>query len=196
MKNTAHATHVTRRTRTLFPIIIVILGIIAFLLIRYVTYITAVEAAIPELQRQQIMVIKEPTIVFEDTITIEESAEPKEPILSDDDIMAIVAMREAKGEGFIGKVAVVATILNRCDYYGETVETVVYKPNQFSFSKDTIPNDDCYKAVEIAKQQRDLFPATMLWFKADGYHTGKYYGKPYMQIGNHYFNYIPESDGK
>ena len=123
------------------------------------------------------------------TVTEEVSEEIKEPILSDEDIMAIVAECEAGNQKLIGKVAVIATILNRCDYYGETVETVVYKPLQYAFNKEVVPSEESYLAVKIALRERDLFPSTMMWFLPSEYPS---YGKPYMKIQDHYFSYLEE----
>lgn len=115
--------------------------------------------------------------------------------LTDEELIARVVMAEAGGEEMVGKVAVAMTILNRCDYYGLTVETVVYaKPNgvkQYSIS-DTY-NDECMRAVEIAQENRELFPSTMMWFKTDEYHDFKN-GNPqdYMPIGKHYFSYLED----
>ncbi len=149
------------------------------------------EDPIPELEPVPIEV--------EETLTeIEESEPPeiipvKEAFYSDEELIAKVVMAEAEGEEMVGKVAVAMTVLNRCDYYGLTVETVVFAElngvKQYSIS-DTY-NDECMRAVEIAKETRDLFPDTMMWFKTDGYHDFKN-GNPqdYMPIGKHYFSYL------
>ena len=131
--------------------------------------------------------IPEEISIIEEIVT----EEVKEPVLSDEDIMAIVAECEAGNQEIIGRVAVVATILNRCDYYGETVETVVYKPNQYAFDKEVVPSEESYLAVKIALRERDLFPDTMMWFLPSGYSS---YGKPYMKIQDHYFSYLPEEE--
>lgn len=123
-------------------------------------------------------------------VTVAEPEE-KKPTLSDEDIMAIVAECEAGNQEIIGRVGVIATILNRCDYYGETVETVVYKPNQYAFDKDVVPSEESYLAVKIALRERDLFPRTMMWFLPSGYSK---YGEPYLKIQDHYFNCLSESE--
>ena len=117
----------------------------------------------------------------------------KQATLTDDEIIARVVMAEAEGEPFIGKVAVASVILNRCEYYGLTVESVVYEPNQFAITNSYV-DDDCYKAVDFAKQHRDLFPSRMFYFRADKYHdknTMPNYStecEDYTVIGNHYFS--------
>ena len=125
-------------------------------------------------------------------------SEPKKPILSDEDIMAQVVNAEAKGERLLGQVLVAYTILNRCDYYGKTVESIVKEPNQYAYDESIKPTDTNYRAVIIAELIKDfipdLLPDTMMWFANDGYHKGDHCGEPYMQVGKNYFNYLPESE--
>jgi len=136
-------------------------------------------------------------IEFEETLTeIEESEPPeiipvKEAFYSDEELIAKVVMAEAEGEILIGKVAVAATILNRCDYYNKSVQEVLDEENQYAPYKNEVANAECLRAVEIAKSCRDLFPSTLMWFR-----TGKYHEfsdkrvKDFMKIGNHYFSYL------
>ena len=128
-----------------------------------------------------------------------EVVEVKEPTPTDEELIARVVMAEAQGEEMIGKVAVATTILNRCDYYGLTVETVVFAEidgvKQYSIS-DTY-DEKCMRAVEIAKENRDLFPDTMMWFRRDYYHDfGNGNPQDYMPIGNHYFSTLSKGDSK
>ena len=111
--------------------------------------------------------------------------EPKAPIKSDEDIIAMVVMAEAGNQDMLGKVAVATVVLNRADYFGTTVESVVKEPNQFSFPYYGTVSEDCYRAVEIAQENRDLFPATMMYFRNTKYHS---FGTPYENIGDHYFS--------
>ncbi len=117
--------------------------------------------------------------------------EKPEPVvhLTDDDIIAMVVMSEAGNQDMLGKVAVATTVLNRADYYGMTVEQVVSAPNQYSYPYNGIITADCYRAVEIARVCRDLFPSTMMWFRTGSYHN---IGEPYNPIGDHYFSYLKE----
>ena len=109
--------------------------------------------------------------------------------MTDDDIIAAVVMAEAGNQDLLGKTAVAATILNRADYYGLTIEQVVTAKNQYSYPYTGIVTAECYRAVEIARQNRDLFPETMMYFKTKSYHT---FGEPYEQIGDHFFSYLKE----
>ena len=172
-------------------ILITVFVTMAIAIITVLSIDSEVHEEIPTLDAKPI--VKRQIEVIEKAGSVPDMPEVKEPILSDEDIMAIVAMKEAGNQELIGKVAVVATILNRCDYYGETVETVVYKPNQYSFDKDTIPNEDCYMAVKIALRERDLFPHTMMWFLPNDWSP---YGDHYLKIQDHYFSYLEdEEDG-
>lgn len=101
------------------------------------------------------------------------------------DLIARVVMSEAGGEPYIGKVAVAATIINRADKYSQTVEQVVYAPNQYAKPYGGVPNAECYKAVVEAINHRDLFPRDMLYFRTKHYHS---FGVPYTVIGAHYFS--------
>ena len=128
---------------------------------------------------------------------IEEDPEPiPEPTvhMTDDDIIAAVVMSEAGNQDLLGKTAVAATILNRADYFGLTIEQVVNADNAYNAYPYTgVVTADCYRAVEIARENRDLFPTTMMFFKTKDYHG---FGEHYNKIGDHYFSYLAESEGE
>lgn len=109
--------------------------------------------------------------------------------LTDEDIIAAVVMSESGNQDLLGKVAVAMTVLNRADYFGMTVEQVVSAPNQYSYPYTGVITSECYRAVEIAKENRDLFPETMMWFRTGSYHS---FGEPYEKIGDHYFSKLTE----
>lgn len=121
-------------------------------------------------------------IVKEEVKTI--TAETKlEPVVDDDYLIASIVMAEAEGEEMVGKVAVASVILNRCEAWNKTVSEVIGEPNQFAKGKE--PNLDCVRAVEIAKDVRDLYPSDMLYFRNAHYHE---FGCPFLVIGHHYFS--------
>ena len=93
------------------------------------------------------------------------------------------------GEPLEGKIAVVETILNRCDIYGKSIKEVVYDPYQYSTSDNGEPDETVEQAVDIALRE-NIYPDDMIYFRTDNYHT---FGKPYQKIGNHYFS-LKESD--
>jgi hypothetical protein len=139
----------------------------------------------------------EPIAVFEETVEMNEievqtvSFEQEAPLISEDELMAKVIMAEAGSEKFAGKVAVAIAILNRSDYYEQTIYEVLTAPNQFA-SPAYIVTEDCYKAVEFAKENRDLFPEDMIYFRNKYYH--KNLGVPYIQIGGHFFSTVEEHE--
>lgn len=101
------------------------------------------------------------------------------------DLLARVCMSEAGNEPLVGKIAVVTTILNRCDMFGQTVEQVVYAPNQYCTKNNGAPTEEVYLAVDMALANRDLYPADMLYFRTKHFHR---FGQPYAVIGSHYFS--------
>lgn len=142
------------------------------------------EEELPEVKAEPIVEEVEEVIV-----ATTELVEPKEPIVSDEEIIAMVVHAEAQGEPMIGKVAVACVVYNRADRYGLTVESVVNAKHQFSIS-DSYTEEDL-RAVEIARDNRDLYPENMLYFRADAYHT---FGSRWLPIGNHYFSLESEDN--
>ena len=170
-------------------VIIAILGILGAVLIYHHLHQVVATEDLPELTATPIGVVEEfsggheeiEVEVIDETATL--PTHPARPVLMDEELIAMVIHAEAGGEELVGKVAVAAVVLNRCDYYGLTVESVVYAKNQFAMA-DTYSEEDL-RAVEIAQENRDLFPADMMYFRNKHYHS---FGSPYMQIGNHYFS--------
>ena len=93
------------------------------------------------------------------------------------------------GEPIEGKIAVVETILNRCDIYGKSIEEVVYEPYQYSTADNGEPDETVEQAVDIALRE-NIYPDDMIYFRTGYYHS---FGEPYQQIGSHYFS-LKESD--
>lgn len=167
--------------------LIALLLVVAGLSIFYVSTKQAKEDFI--LKAEPIKQVTAAEIVEE--VTEAEEEEPKAPILSDQELIAMVVMSEAGNQDMLGKVAVASVVLNRCDYFGLTVESVVKAKRQFSFPYYGTVSEDCYRAVEIAEQSRDLFPTTMLYFRNTKYHD---FGIPYEKIGDHFFSLIESED--
>ena len=112
-----------------------------------------------------------------------EIVEPDVPIKSDIQVIAEAVMGESGSEPLIGKVAVAATILNRMEYYNQTVYQALEAYDAYPYYG--VVSSECYRAVEIAMENRDLFPKDMMYFRTKHYHN---FGIPYVQIGNHYFS--------
>ena len=138
------------------------------------------------------------TIPAREVVFTEEKVEVAEvkqeyhaPILSDTDMIAAVVEAEARGESMMGKVAVALVVMNRADYYGLTVETVVNSKDQFAYNPDLIPSEESYRAVKIAQDNRDLLPEDVMWFRSGKYHD---FAEPYITIGNHHFSRLGDNE--
>lgn len=130
-----------------------------------------------------IVPVIEETVVFKEMCSIEETDETS--------LIARVVQAEAGNQAFVGKIAVAMTILNRMDYYGQTAEEVIYADNQYA-TPASIWTEEDERAVEFARQNRDLFPENLIFFRTDHYHS---FGEPYTVIGDHYFSVVEEEDG-
>jgi spore germination cell wall hydrolase CwlJ-like protein len=127
------------------------------------------------------------------------------PGLDDITLIALTVWGEARGESYVGMLAVAWVICNRMDQYGETVSGVVLKAYQFSFwntedpSRPTIseidfdnsPWLDCYKAASAAYFELSADPtagATMYLNPAAASPDWDYSKlKKTATIGNHVF---------
>lgn len=173
------------------PIIaIAIIGIIGAVLIYNLLNEVVATEELPELKSEPIGVVEELSGGHNDVVVdpVEEVAElpterPSKIIYSDDELIAMVVHAEAGNQSMLGKTAVAAVVLNRCDYWNLTVETVVYADNQFAIA-DSYTKEDM-RAVEIAMNNRDLFPQNLLYFRAGHFHK---FGVEWEQIGDHYFS--------
>ena len=124
--------------------------------------------------------VEQPQVIEETVEIVKES-----PVPSDEDLIAAVVMAEAGNQEMIGKVAVAMVVLNRCDYWGMTVESVVTQENQFAYPYYGEVTEECYEAVRIAQENRSLFPPNMLFFRSTKFHD---FGEPYLQIQSHFFS--------
>lgn len=171
--------------------LIALLLVVAGLSIFYVStkqtkedFILKAEPITTEQPTKQTEIVEELSGGHETVDVIVAKEEEKKPILSDEEIIAMVVDIEAGVDAdMIAKVAVASVVLNRCDSWGMTVESVIYQKDQFAIAK-TYTADDL-RAVEIAQENRDLFPSNMLYFRNKHYHA---FGVPYMEIGGNYFS--------
>lgn len=88
------------------------------------------------------------------------------------------------GEPLEGKIAVVETVLNRVDLGYGSITEVITAPNQYSIADNGNPDETVREAVDIALTS-NMYPDNMIYFRTNHYHV---YGKPYKQIGAHYFS--------
>ena len=149
---------------------------------------------------EPLKIIEEPIIEEEITqevieeIVEEVIEEEPEPVvhLTDDDILAAVAMSEAGNQDVLGMSFVIMTVLNRCDYYDATVESIVSAPHQYAYPYYGKISDNAYLAIKLAREYRNTFPP-ITWFQTGDYPA---YGEPAFKWGDHYFSYIAESEDK
>lgn len=121
-------------------------------------------AAAPELPRR-------PMVIDISDCRIPEVPRP-EPDLRDVQLLARVIWTEARGEPFIGKVAVGAVVMNRVedDRYPDTVTAVIEAPGQFAVSRGTRPGPECYEAARAAMAGEDpTGGALYFWSRDDGW---------------------------
>lgn len=121
---------------------------------------------------------------------IEEPAKTIRVAMTDDDALAAVAMSEAGNQGVLGMAFVVMTVLNRCDYYGLTVDEVLYASNQYAYPYYGEVSRDAYRAVELAREYRDSFD-NIMWFRTGTFHN---IGEPAFKWGDHYFSKAKENN--
>lgn len=170
-------------------VIIAVLGILGAVLIYHHLHQVVATEDLPELTATPIGVVEElsggheeiEVEVIDETATL--PTHPAKPVLMDEELIAMVVHAEAGNQSMLGKTAVAAVVLNRCDYWNLTVETVVYADNQFAIA-DSYTKEDM-RAVEIAINNRDLFPQNLLYFRAGHFHK---FGVEWEQIGDHYFS--------
>ena len=142
-------------------------------------------------QAEPIQVVAEPIKELPMELIVDVAEEVKEPVhihMTDDDILAAVAMSEAGNQDVLGMAFVVMTVLNRCDYYGLTVDEVVNAPNQYSYPYYGKISHDAYRSVELAREYRDSFD-NIMWFRTGTFHE---WGEPAFVWGDHYFSGIKE----
>lgn len=158
---------------------------VIFVAVGTILFINSVQKPVEEPHIQELQVIPieepEPTAVYEEV----EIIEVKAAVLTDEELISKVVYAEANNQSMLGKVAVASVVLNRCDLYNQTVETVINSPNQFAEYEWCPVTEENLRAVEIAMTCRDLFPSDMAYFRAEHYHS---YGEPFEQIGDHYFS--------
>lgn len=118
---------------------------------------------------------------------------------SDDDInlIARIVMNEASIESFECKEAIAVVILNRVesDKYPDTIEEVIFEPNQFCTSNSNGEvTEECYEAVKKAIKSRGYYwPINMLYFRTGYYHE---FATDYTLNGSTYFSTDGEAQFK
>lgn len=110
--------------------------------------------------------------------------EPEIPAITIDtysaELIAKTLYGEYRGENMLQQAAVVWCILNRCDYYGMSIEAVITQPNQYlGYDEDNPVLDELYDmACDILyrweREKRGeadvgrVLPREYMWFHGDG----------------------------
>lgn len=105
-------------------------------------------------------------------------------------LIAWVTVAEAEGESEFGKRLVIDTVLNRVesDGFPDTVEEVIYQPNQFT-SMWNGRADRCTVTDDVIKLVKEEIASKVcpdvLYFRTGYFHD---FGTPLFAEGNHYFS--------
>ena len=118
------------------------------------------------------------------SIVISES----DPVLYTDqeiELLARVIMSEGSILPYHGKIAIMATIMNRVksNAFPNTITEVIYQENQFSTAYNGDPTDECYAAIYDYVESG--WPEDMYYFSSGTPHS---FGYTYLHVGNTYFN--------
>lgn len=125
----------------------------------------------------------------------EESSEAVHGIaLTDEEkeMFATIIYLEGGGESYECQMAIGSVILNRLaiGYWGDTLEKVLYAPNQFSPANRisiTTPTQEQRDIVEQLLSKGTTMPYYVLYFRAWYYFD---WAIPYTNIGDVYFSYV------
>jgi len=136
-----------------------------------------------------------PTVTAK-TTTYSSTSYYKNIAISDNDIklMANAVHGEARGEPYIGKVAVAAVILNRTKHpsFPNTPAGVIFEPGAFTAVADgqiwLTPNDEAKKAVQDALNGWDPSGGAIYYFNPNTATSAWIWSRPQIKrIGNHIF---------
>lgn len=110
------------------------------------------------------------------------------PEFNDYDISLIerVTMSESSTQSYECQMAVAQTIINRIHSgrYGDTIESIVYEPNQYSTANNGDPSDSVKQAVQEVLETHP-YPDTMIYFREGFYHK---FAFDYEKFGVLYFS--------
>ncbi len=113
----------------------------------------------------------------------------------DIDLLAHIINGEARGEPFLGQVAVGAVVLNRVragGEYGSTVAQVIYMPGQFEPVRNgqinLTPSASSYQAALCAAQGHDPTNGALYFWQPDRTWSSYLWSRPLkIEIGGHRF---------
>lgn len=113
----------------------------------------------------------------------------------EEELLARLAWREARGEKTLGMRLVVEVVLNRVlsPHFPNTVYGVLYDGAQFKpyggalELEDITPTAAQYEAVALALSETPMTDEDVVFFA-----QSPIYGDTWMHVGGHYFTYYPE----
>lgn len=122
------------------------------------------------------------------------SGQPIGPKNADTNLLAHVVNGEARGEPYLGQVAVAAVILNRLKdpAYPKTLAGIIYQPGAFSSVDDgqinLAPSSSAIKAAQEAASGVDPSHGALFFFNPAKTNNAYIWSRPeILQIGNHIF---------
>lgn len=135
----------------------------------------------------EVEVEKEVFVEIEPTYVYSISSEERE-------MLARLVYLEANIESLECQKAVVSVVINRWQngYWGDTLEDVVYAPNQFSpayLIPNTTPTNTNYEAVDYVLKNGCTIPEHVLYFRAN-YHFNWDGYIPYQKMDDTCFGYL------
>lgn len=175
-----------------YRIITSLTGIILLLII----YIVVIP---PQVEIQEVDVLKEVIVEVEKEVVVEVDKEPTyvhNITSSEREMLARLVYREANTESLECQMAVVSVIINRWQdgRWGQTLGEVVYSPAQFSPSDllyKTTPTETNYAAVDHVLKNGSILPKYCMYFRSEFCFSDIWEGYAgYTQIGAMYFGYF------
>lgn len=111
------------------------------------------------------------------------------------DELAILVYLEGGAESRYTKECIASVVLNRMYVYDQTLEEVIYAPNQFEPAElidQYEPTEECLDIVNELLDSRCTVPVQVLYFRADEYHDWSSDVVPFVKLDNTYFSYDKE----
>lgn len=162
--------------------------VLAMLILTAGTMILATIRATMDLDEAQAREYEATKIKHGRVEVVEEEAEEMDYLWADDRLLiARVVQAEAGTEPFVGKVAVATTILNRAELREMSISDVIFEKSQYASPWVGTLDEEVFRAVDFAVENRDLFPENMFFFRTHHYHR-MIFADDYIQIGAHYFS--------
>lgn len=106
--------------------------------------------------------------------------------------LATLVYLEGGAESRYTKECIASVVLNRMYVYGQTLEEVIYAPNQFEPAElidQYEPTEECVDIVNELLDSRCTVPVQVLYFRAGDYHNWSNDVIPFVKLDNTYFSY-------